>query len=124
MVKGAAQWLMARQQASGLIAGGPDVTWTSTQHNILAYEFLSMLEERPPSGLSASTLDAASDRIAAAVQSQLMVTVSSTQIAFKQGTGDEMRPLDVQALGMLMLEDSGAPPTRSRSTTTSPRRSR
>ena len=107
MVKGAAQWLMARQQASGLIAGGPDVTWASTQHNILAYEFLSMLEERPPSGLSASTLDNASDRIAAAVQSQLMVTVSSTQIGFKQGTNDDMRPLDVQALGMLMLEGLG-----------------
>jgi hypothetical protein len=41
-----AEWLLARQEldpehpAYGLLYGGPDVDWISTQHNILAYLFL------------------------------------------------------------------------------------
>ena len=48
LINGTARWLLARQLPSGLLAGGPDVTWASTQHNLIAYQFLA-------SGLRAST---------------------------------------------------------------------
>ena len=47
----AARWLLAQQEedaaqpAAGLLYGGPDADWMSTQHNILAYFFLRRLYE-------------------------------------------------------------------------------
>ena len=35
--------LLTLQGSNGLIRGGPDVTWVSTQHNLLAYAFLARL---------------------------------------------------------------------------------
>ena len=43
---GAARWLLARKQSSGLLAGGPDVSWVSTQHNLLAWFFLSSVDDK------------------------------------------------------------------------------
>jgi len=47
----AARWLMAQQErdethpGAGLVYGGPDATWMSTQHNVLAYFFLRRLHQ-------------------------------------------------------------------------------
>jgi hypothetical protein len=48
---GAAKWLLSEQvstvssPAYGLIPGGPDVTWASTQHNLVARAFLARLAD-------------------------------------------------------------------------------
>jgi len=48
---GAAKWLLSEQLVSpsapayGLIRGGPDVTWVSTQHNLIARAFLAHLAD-------------------------------------------------------------------------------
>jgi hypothetical protein len=108
LTAGAARWLMARQLTSGLIAGGPDATWASTEHNLVAWSFLAALTLKPPSGLSSSTLKTAADRIAAAVQTQLMDVPAAGQLAFVQGSNDRvLHPLDVQALGIPFLMAQG-----------------
>jgi hypothetical protein len=49
---GAAKWLVSEQNASagaagqGLIVGGPDVSWISTQHNFVARAFLARLADQ------------------------------------------------------------------------------
>src|SRR5262249_1024762 len=43
MEKRAASYLLSLQGTDGLIRGGPDVSWYSTQHNLLAYAFLRLL---------------------------------------------------------------------------------
>jgi hypothetical protein len=113
---GAAKWLLARRQSTGLVAGGPDVSWVSTQHNLIAWFFLSSLDDSVVTGLSHSDLDKATDTLAAAIESKLIVSVDSTHSAFTQGLNDASRPLDVQALGLLFLDaasrgNSGHPST-------------
>jgi hypothetical protein len=113
---GAARWLLARRQSTGLVAGGPDVSWVSTQHNLLAWFFLSSVDDDVVTGLKSSDLDKATDTLASAIESKLIVSVDSTHSAFVQGVNDASRPLDVQALGLLFLEaadkgQSGHPST-------------
>lgn len=43
MEERAAGYLLSLQGTAGLIRGGPDVGWYSTQHNLLAYAFLKLL---------------------------------------------------------------------------------
>jgi hypothetical protein len=114
---GAAKWLLARRQSTGLVAGGPDVSWVSTQHNLIAWFFLSSVDDDVVTGLSDNDLDKATDTLAAAIESKLIVSVNSAHSAFTQGINDASRPLDVQALGLLFLEassrgNSGHPSTR------------
>jgi hypothetical protein len=104
---GAARYVLARRQSTGLVAGGPDVSWVSTQHNLLTWFFLNSLDSNVVTGLSSSDLDKAKDTMAAAIESKLIVSVDSTHSAFVQGINDASRPLDVQALGLLFLEASG-----------------
>jgi hypothetical protein len=106
LAAGAAKWLLARQQASGLLAGGPDVTWASTQHNQIAYLFLSLLAASPPSGLTSTQLSTAASKIATGLDS-LLITPASGQLAFVQGTNDALRPLDAQTLGIIYLVARG-----------------
>jgi hypothetical protein len=102
LTAGAAKWLLAQQQASGLLRGGPDVTWASTQNNLVAYLFLSLLAVSPPSGLTSTQLSAAAAKIATGLES-LLVTPAGGQLAFAQGTNDALRPLDAQTLGIIYL---------------------
>jgi hypothetical protein len=104
---GAARWLLARRQSSGLLAGGPDVSWVSTQHNLIAWFFLSSLDDDVVTGLKESDLEKAVDAIGDGIERNLIVPVNSTHSAFVQGVGDPIRPLDVQTLGLLFLEASG-----------------
>jgi hypothetical protein len=100
---GAARWLLARQLPSGLLAGGPDVTWASAQHNEVAYLFLSAVAANPVGGLSAATLTTAITKIAAGIDSQLTITPAAGQLGFVEGTNDALRPIDAQTLGILYL---------------------
>jgi len=43
MEQRAASYLLSLQGTSGLLRGGPEVSWYSTQHNLLAYSFLNLL---------------------------------------------------------------------------------
>jgi hypothetical protein len=105
---GAARWLLARRLPSGLLAGGPTVSWASTQHNIIAWYFLMLVSDRMPSGLDAKAVIATRDGMAAAIKRDLLVTVDGSRMAFNQGAGDAMRPLDVQTLGAMFLAYDGA----------------
>ena len=71
-------------------SGGPDVTWASTQHNLIAYQFLALVGQTN-----------AANKIATGVDANLMITPASGQLGFLQGTNDQLRPLDAQTLGIL-----------------------
>ncbi|MBI3316286.1 MAG: PilZ domain-containing protein [Candidatus Omnitrophica bacterium] len=43
VAEGVAEWLLALQDEEGGIKGGPTVSWYSTEHNLDAYAFFSML---------------------------------------------------------------------------------
>jgi hypothetical protein len=120
----AARWLLARQvdnaasPGNGLLAGGPDVTWSSTQHNLLARSLFVALADslddncKAIKGSSderkfAASLRAAAARIDTAVDRALLVRPAAGQAYFRQGVGDDARPVDTQALGILWLLDRG-----------------
>lgn len=105
----AADYLLSLQGASGLIRGGPDVKWSSTQHNLVAYSLLVRLAgELRDAGnkTGAGHYEAAAARIAAAVNANLLVSEHSGA-HFRQGLGDDTLALDVQALGAMYLEGTG-----------------
>lgn len=104
MAKKAADYLLTLQGPSGLIKGGPGLNWYSTQHNILAFQFLGRLAlELGNAGDSAGLqkYGTAAAAIGAAVQNNL-ITGTGTSTHFIQGLGDTAQPLDVQAYGALL----------------------
>ena len=56
-------WSDSRPTVS--LAGGPDVSWVSTQHNMVAYQFLAALATSPVGSLTSPELITAANRIAA-----------------------------------------------------------
>ena len=70
------------KRSNGLLTGGPDVTWASTLHNLVAWLLL---------------------RIEAGIDRELLLRPTPTTAVFAQGVGDAVRPLDVQTLGALYL---------------------
>jgi hypothetical protein len=107
LINGTARWLLARRQPSGLLAGGPDVTWASTQNNLVAYQFLALLALTPVGGLTTTQLAAAANGIASGIDGTLTVTPANGQLGFIQGTNDQLRPLDAQTLGISYLLSRG-----------------
>jgi hypothetical protein len=123
MLAGVARWLLAhRSPRSGLVVGGPDVTWASTEHNLEARAFFAGLVATltgeaadPATGRACQPgLDAvASDRLLAdsreAVE-QLDRAIAEHLFAedhMRQGLDDDARPIDVQAMGILWLLGHG-----------------
>jgi hypothetical protein len=135
LIAGTARWLLAHRLADpaspgfGLVRGGPDVTWYSTEHNLEARAFFAGLDAtfagraadpalgRPCQpgldGLSdeegralAADAIAAVDRIDRAIASALFVRAGDDAY-LRQGLDDDARPLDVQALGILWLLGHG-----------------
>jgi hypothetical protein len=90
LIDGVARWLL-EQRYDGLVRGGPDVSWSSTEHNLEARAFFA--------GLGEGDVVAAFDR---AIERQLFAGDH-----FRQGLGDDARPLDVQAYGILWLVGHG-----------------
>lgn len=89
-------WVLARQLPSGSVAGGPDVTWASTEHNIDAYFLLRDLGEltgEPRFSEGADEVEA----------SLLANHWNSAQNRFNQGIGDDGHAVDLGAWGGLFL---------------------
>jgi hypothetical protein len=99
----AADYLLSLRNSDGLVRGGPDVEWVSTQHNILSLVALmnlaEQLERQGDEGAAASYREAAAV-IAKGIDSQLIVR-DEGGAHFRQGVNDEMIPLDTQALGVI-----------------------
>lgn len=106
MEQRAASYLLSLQQtSSGLIRGGPDLGWYSTQHNLLAYAFLDQLGAELISDNQRSTANTylnAANKISAGIESKLIVH-SGSQAWFIEGLGDNVQSLDADALGVLYL---------------------
>jgi hypothetical protein len=105
----AAGYLISLQGSNGLIRGGPDVTWVSTEHNLAAYAFLTRLgnelnSDGDPTD-AASYLSAAA-RIASGIDSNLIIRNGAGSY-FLEGLGDPVQALDVQALGASYLQSRG-----------------
>jgi hypothetical protein len=99
----AADYLLSLRNEEGLVRGGPDVKWVSTQHNILTLIALmtlsQQLEEQGDEGGAATYREAAAE-IVKGIDSQLIVRDGGL-LHFRQGVGDEVVPLDTQALGII-----------------------
>ncbi|MBV9604902.1 MAG: hypothetical protein JO027_07340 [Solirubrobacterales bacterium] len=109
MEERAANYLLTLQGTAGLIRGGPDVTWYSTQHNLLAYAFFELLgTELTADGnrTLATTYFTAASKIATGIESNLLVHSGSTAY-FIEGLGDSVQSLDADALGVMYLESRG-----------------
>jgi hypothetical protein len=109
MEQRAASYLISLQGTTGLIRGGPDVAWSSTQHNLLAYAFLNNLGNELVSDgqrSTATTYFTAATEISAAIESKLLVQ-SGSQAWFIEGLGDSVQSLDADALGVLYLMSKG-----------------
>lgn len=107
LVAGPARYLLDARRPDGLVPGGPDVKWVSTQHNILAAElFRAAAAEygnRPIGrGVTGSALATAAAGTGNAVVSKLLVQQSGSTY-FVQGLDDARIPLDVQTLGSVFL---------------------
>jgi Concanavalin A-like lectin/glucanases superfamily len=105
----AAEYLISLQSTGGLIRGGPDVSWISTQHNLLTYAFLSRFASELQSdgyGSEAARYSAAAEQLAAAVETSLLVTEAGTT-HFLEGLGNPGLALDTQALGAMFLQSRG-----------------
>ncbi len=116
MAKKAADYLLTLQGPSGLIKGGPGLDWYSTQHNLLAYEFLGHLalelnNARDSAGYQRYGTAAAT--IGSAIQSNLLAGHGSST-HFIQGLGDTVEPLDAQAYGAFFELANGNSKTASR----------
>ena len=109
LIAGTAKWLLARRLPSGLLAGGPDVSWVSTQNNMVAYQFLASLATDPVGTLSSRQLAGVASDIADGIDSTLTITPASGQLGFLQGSNDPLRPLDAQTLGVMYLLARGRP---------------
>jgi hypothetical protein len=99
----AVDYLLSLRNDEGLVQGGPDVKWVSTQHNILTLIALvtlsQQLEEQGDEGAATAYREAAAE-IAKSIDSQLIVRDGGLA-HFRQGVGDEVVPLDTQALGIV-----------------------
>jgi hypothetical protein len=106
----AANYLLTLQGANGLIRGGPEVKWVSTQHNLLVYAFLARLgsELQGDGSANASRFQAAAAQIAAGIDKDLLVQ-DTTGAWFREGVEDNVQSLDVQALGAMFLQGQNEP---------------
>ena len=105
---GLADYLLKSRRSDGLVLGGPDVQWVSTQHNLLMSEFFrSAHQEYGRKTLSESItgedLDAAYQQAAGAIVAKLLVQ-SGGQAYFVQGLNDARIALDTQTLGSVFLQ--------------------
>jgi hypothetical protein len=120
MIAGLARWLLAhRMSGTGLVAGGPDVSWASTEHNLEARGFFAGLVaaltgrrtdgRKCPPGLDGVPSEPLLSDASEALE-QLDRAIAAELFAgdhMRQGLHDDARPIDVQALGILWLLGRG-----------------
>ena len=107
MEERAASYLLSLQGTDGLIRGGPDVTWYSTQHILLAYAFRRLLgNELTADGSrpSANTYYTAASKVSSGIESDLLVH-NGSNVYFIEGLNDSIQALDADALGVMYLQD-------------------
>lgn len=105
----AADYLLSLRGEDGLVRGGPDVKWVSTQHNLIATIFLVNLANRLDQLGDADTAAGyreAAGGIAKGVYGQLLVREDGSS-HFRQGVGDDVIPLDTQAIGTIFALFTG-----------------
>jgi hypothetical protein len=125
LLVGVARWLLERRVSSsaspafGLLVGGPDVNWVSTEHNLEARAFFARLDDvvhgRSPcptavTGLSAalrSQVAGAVSGLDAAINRALYVGGPAGGAFFGQGLDDRAHPVDAQAMGIQWLIGQG-----------------
>jgi hypothetical protein len=132
LLAGLAHWLLQRRIADpgapgyGLVRGGTDVTWASTEHNLEARAFFAglaaVLDGRvadPGTGHACQPgldgvawsdaqqlshdLHAAVADLDTAIDRDLFARDGAGRAHFRQGLDDDARPVDVQALGIAWL---------------------
>ena len=113
MIGGTLDYLLGQRNADGLIKGGPDVSWVSTQHNLLTSELLRQAEtltkhSHKLGSYTASSLAAAHTSLDSAITSKLLVSGTSSA-SFREGQNDNRTPIDVQALGAMWLQTRNDP---------------
>lgn len=112
VIAGVARYLLTLRNSAGLIKGGPDVSWVSTQHNLLAAGFLRDLAAKLGTrgtlgtGLSYTEVNNAANSLGNSILANLIVQEGPLAY-FRQGVGDPKIPADVQALGAMYLQDRG-----------------
>ena len=100
----AADYLLSLRTGDGLVRGGPDVKWVSTQHNVIALIALTGLAEQlqeQGDDAGAATYRDAAKGIANGIDSRLIVRDDGGLAHFREGVGDDVVPLDTQALGII-----------------------
>ncbi len=111
-----ADYLLSLQRNTGLIPGGPDVKWVSTQHNLITYVLLVRLaKELEGSGdaKAAAAYRADAKIIGASIDENLFID-DKDGARFLQGVADTTQAVDVQALGALYLQGTGRPEAAAR----------
>jgi hypothetical protein len=113
LIAGVASYLLTLRTSAGLIEGGPDVSWVSTQHNLLTVGFLRdlmySLWSKPAEsslGMDAGAFNKAQDTMGEAILANLMVQKGSYAY-FIEGVKDTRIPIDVQSLGAMFLKLRG-----------------
>ncbi len=125
LLVGVARWLLERRvsapasPAFGLLVGGPDVNWVSTEHNLEARAFFARLDDvaagrgactTPVDGMTASLRMQVSDAVPgldAGIDRELFVPGPAGQAFFGQGVDDRAHPVDAQAMGIQWLIGQG-----------------
>jgi hypothetical protein len=111
MIGGLISYLEAEKRVSdGLFPGGPDVTWVSTQHNLLAAEFLRAAgQEFGTKEIGAgykttgTQVTAQYNSTATSITGKLLVSSGLLSANFIEGLNDTRLPVDVQSLGSMFL---------------------
>lgn len=127
LIVGVTRWLLERRVSSaasparGLLVGGPDVNWVSTEHNLEARGFFAHIDEAsegrrpcptPVSGLSASLRTQVSNAVSGlddGINRELYVAggADGSGPFFGQGLDDRAHPVDAQAMGIQWLLGQG-----------------
>ena len=105
----ASNYLLSLIGTGGLVRGGPDVSWSSTQHNLIAYALLARLGAELDHGgdpADAARYVSAAEQLANAIESNLIVINGSTAY-LTEGFADTTQALDTQTLGAMFLASRG-----------------
>lgn len=111
LIAGLADYLLKSRRSDGLVLGGPDVQWVSTQHNLLMAEFFRSAaaevgSKTIGSDITGTQLANASNAAASSIVGKLLAQ-SGSSTYFVQGLNDTRIPLDVQTLGSVFLRLRG-----------------
>jgi hypothetical protein len=110
LISGILDYVLALRTSDGLVKGGTDVSWVSTQHNLLLIGMLRDLADqlgnsasRKIGSWSGAQLQTIHTTMGTALLSQTLVQ-NGALASFNAGVNDAARPVDVQALGAMYLD--------------------